>query len=183
MNTGDKEVMVGIVDEKDFDEFGEYKKGHVLKYTEPDCAADFIDPIDVYTMHEDQDDEYDKYDKYDEFDEYDEYGGYGGYDDSGEYYADDEANERASFSFQRFREDEELYVDDQSCQNCVCRGLRSCPMRIDTNMSNAQREAIKESRKEDADFRNGRLSWCIYWKGQKNDGRDGRDGSYERGYW
>lgn len=68
-----------------------------------------------------------------------------------------------------YREDEELYVYDQSCENCT---HRCCPMEFDSDddmSSDYERREREESvaalRREDAIIRDGRLIWCIYWHG------------------
>ena len=60
---------------------------------------------------------------------------------------------------------EEVYVDDQSCSNCRLCGDERCPMYINDYQSPGVMSQRMKRRKEDAEFRNGRLSWCIYWKG------------------
>ena len=61
-----------------------------------------------------------------------------------------------------YREDEELYVYDQCCENC-CRF--PCPLEIDDDDSIGQKRHKEKMRREDAVLREGDPIWCIYWKG------------------
>ena len=80
-----------------------------------------------------------------------------------------------------YRDDEELYVYDQCCDNCR---NPHCPMELPMTREEyvdafgsepddfdpeeeAQRmEAIETRRKEDAILRDDEPTWCIYWKGR-----------------
>lgn len=54
-----------------------------------------------------------------------------------------------------YREDEELYVDEQNCDNCKFGCDHGCPMVIDSYMTAAEKNAAKKMRREDAVMRNG----------------------------
>ena len=73
-----------------------------------------------------------------------------------------------------YREDEELYVDEQNCDNCKFVCDHGCQMIIDSYMTAAEKNAAKKMRKEDAVMRNGKLIWCIYWKGRRRRRADAR---------
>ena len=70
-----------------------------------------------------------------------------------------------------YREDEEIYVYDQSCDNC---SNNSCPLRLydedafdpvfDVRRRNQE---IQIRRKEDGIIRDGEPVWCIYWQGRR----------------
>ncbi len=64
---------------------------------------------------------------------------------------------------------EEVYVDDQSCSNCRLCGDERCPMYINDYQSPGVMSQRMKRRKEDAEFRNGRLSGCIYRKGNRKE--------------
>ena len=61
-----------------------------------------------------------------------------------------------------YRDDEEMYVYDQCCDNCEqC----VCPLEEDDDDSIGERKHKERLRKEDGAFRDGELIWCIHWKG------------------
>ena len=80
-----------------------------------------------------------------------------------------------------YRDDEEMYVYDQCCENChnVC-----CPMDFSMSLEkqtevcenepeefDPEQEAlrmaeIEKRRKEDAILKDDKPTWCIYWKGR-----------------
>ena len=66
-----------------------------------------------------------------------------------------------------YREDEELYVDEQNCDNCKFGCDHGCPMSIDSYMTTAEKNEVRKRRKEDSIMRNGEPVWCIYWKGRR----------------
>lgn len=72
---------------------------------------------------------------------------------------------------------EEVYVDDQCCSNCRFCGGEECPMYIDDYQSPVKWIQRMKRRKEDASFRDGKLVWCIYWKGkpESNPNRNPRE--------
>lgn len=82
-----------------------------------------------------------------------------------------EAYARPSHYPSGYREDEELYVDDQGCFNCKLHNSECCPMYIDNTMSPIEIRRRQKSRKEDAAIRDGEPTWCIYWKGRRRDRR------------
>ena len=78
-----------------------------------------------------------------------------------------------------YRDDEDMYVYDQCCDNCC---NPSCPMEFPESAEDhyynfgtlsdydgaAVRRAAKEvarKRKEDGIIRDGNPIWCIYWEG------------------
>ncbi|MBO5570567.1 MAG: hypothetical protein J6A79_16785 [Clostridia bacterium] len=74
---------------------------------------------------------------------------------------------RGSFYPGGYREDEEIYVYDQSCDNC---SNSCCPMKLitdddlDMDAVELNRE-VKTRREEDAIVHSGEPIWCIYWQG------------------
>ena len=82
-----------------------------------------------------------------------------------------------------YRDDEELYVYDQYCDNC-CNA--HCPMEYPMSLEeyleecgcvpdgyDPEEEALKmaevtERRKEDAILKEDEPTWCIYWKGRRD---------------
>ena len=80
-----------------------------------------------------------------------------------------------------YRDDEELYVYDQCCDNCC---NPNCPMELpiayeeringreyDPDAYDPKKEEEKlagtgVSRREDAIIRDNEPTWCIYWKGR-----------------
>ena len=62
-----------------------------------------------------------------------------------------------------YREDEEMYVYDQCCDNC-CR--YPCPMEENEYDSISERKHKEKLRRENAIVREGEPTWCIYWKGR-----------------
>ena len=61
-----------------------------------------------------------------------------------------------------YREDEEMWVYDQCCENCARQGC-NCPFEAYVGCENAPR-AKKEAIKEDAVMKDQELQWCIHWK-------------------
>ena len=79
-----------------------------------------------------------------------------------------------------YRDDEELYVDDQSCANCT---KADCPMALpmlaqehldiygtlaDFNVRGVMTETreVQKRRSRDAIVKDGQPVWCIYWHGK-----------------
>lgn len=67
-----------------------------------------------------------------------------------------------SFYPHGYREDEEMYVYDQCCDNCARQG-RDCPFESYVGDEHAPR-AKKKALKEDAIVHGEILEWCINWK-------------------
>ena len=63
-----------------------------------------------------------------------------------------------------YREDEEMYVYDQCCDNC---GRCPCPLEIDSEDSIGQKRRKEKMRREDSSMRDGEPIWCIYWKDRR----------------
>ena len=80
-----------------------------------------------------------------------------------------------------YRDDEEMYVYDQCCDNCH---NPNCPMELpeseeehlyfygtlsdfDKKESKRKHKEIAKRRKEDAIIRDEQLTWCIYWQGSR----------------
>lgn len=61
-----------------------------------------------------------------------------------------------------YRDDEELYVYDQCCENCA-RHNGDCPFEDYLDDENAPK-AKKKAMKEDAIIKEQQLEWCINWK-------------------
>ena len=81
--------------------------------------------------------------------------------DEGESYA------RPSYYPPGYREDEELYVDDQNCFNCEYHDCDCCPMYIDDTQPICEQKRRLKNRKEDAVVHDEEPTWCIYWKGRR----------------
>ncbi|MBQ8304592.1 MAG: hypothetical protein IJX90_00015 [Blautia sp.] len=81
----------------------------------------------------------------------------------------------------RYRDDEELYVYDQSCENCC---NPHCPMRLpetaeehleyygtlsdfDEYEAEEKYNEVLRRRREDAIIREDSPTWCIYWQGRR----------------
>lgn len=58
-----------------------------------------------------------------------------------------------------YREDEEMCVYDQCCDNCA-RQCCGCPFEDDDMPPGVKKEAMRE----DAVVRDQEPQWCIYWK-------------------
>ena len=81
--------------------------------------------------------------------------------DEDEYYA------RPSYYPSGYREDEELYVEDQNCFNCEFHRSGCCPMYIDDTQPLCEQRRRLKKRREDAIVRDEEPTWCIYWKGRR----------------
>ena len=62
-----------------------------------------------------------------------------------------------------YREDEEMYVYDQSCDNCSRCGW-DCPMCIDEEADSGELEEKMLRQEEDSVQRDGTITWCVNWK-------------------
>jgi len=60
-----------------------------------------------------------------------------------------------------YREDEEMYVYDQCCDNCAHQGA-DCPFEPYVGDEHAPKRKKKQM-KEDAIIRGEELEWCIHW--------------------
>jgi hypothetical protein len=69
-----------------------------------------------------------------------------------------------------YRDDEEIYVDDQSCKNCALHH-RSCPIEITEYDCPRQIQWKKKLESEDAVHKDGRVIWCVNWKQKKGSKR------------
>ena len=78
---------------------------------------------------------------------------------------------------------EEVYVDDQCCSNCRFCGGEDCPMYIDDYQSPVKWIQRMRRRKEDASFRDGKLVWCIYWKGKPENNPNRNPNRNPREFW
>ena len=76
-----------------------------------------------------------------------------------DYYPREDRYPRSEYYPQGYRDDEEMYVFDQCCDNCA-RQCGGCPFEDDDIEPGARKEAMKE----DAVIRDKDLQWCIYWK-------------------
>lgn len=76
-----------------------------------------------------------------------------------DYYPREDRYPRSEYYPLGYRDDEEMCVFDQCCENCARQG-GSCPFEDDDIAPGAKKEAMKE----DAVIRNQDLQWCIYWK-------------------
>ena len=64
-----------------------------------------------------------------------------------------------------YRDDEEMYVYDQCCDNCALNGTNICPMDFDEDEKNMCKKRAHEKKvREDAIRRDGELQWCIHWQ-------------------
>lgn len=83
---------------------------------------------------------------------------------NGHYDYEDGSFARPSYYPPGYREDEELYVYDQSCDNC-CKC--PCPLEIFDEDSTRLKREKEEMRREDGVLRDGEPVWCIYWEGRQ----------------
>lgn len=79
-----------------------------------------------------------------------------------DYYPREDRYPRAEYYPQGYRDDEEMYVFDQCCENCA-RQRGGCPFVAYVNCENAPKSKRK-AMKEDAVIKNQELQWCIHWK-------------------
>lgn len=64
-----------------------------------------------------------------------------------------------------YRDDEEIYVYDQCCENCALHDC--CPMDISETDTKATVRRKKRLQEEDAVRRDGEIVWCVNWKQKK----------------
>ena len=76
-----------------------------------------------------------------------------------DYYSNEYRFSREDYYQLGYRDDEEMCVYDQCCENCARQGC-DCPFEDDDIPPRAKKEAIEE----DAVMKDQELNWCIYWK-------------------
>ena len=76
-----------------------------------------------------------------------------------DYYSNEYRFSREDYYPLGYRDDEEMCVYDQCCENCARLGC-DCPFEDDDITPRAKKEAIEE----DAVMKDQELNWCIYWK-------------------
>ena len=79
-----------------------------------------------------------------------------------DYYPYEDRYPREDYYPQGYREDEEMCVFDQCCENCA-RQNGSCPFEAYVGCENVPR-AKRKAMKEDAVIKEQELKWCIHWK-------------------
>ena len=65
---------------------------------------------------------------------------------------------RLSDEYYDYRSDEEMFPDEQSCDNCFHARNGSCPIDL------AEGKAAQKMEREDAIRHHGMREWCIYWE-------------------
>lgn len=68
-----------------------------------------------------------------------------------------------------YREDEDICVDDQNCNNCIYGKSLCCPMSLEYVENAAEIKRIKKSRKENAVLHDSEPVWCIFWKERRRE--------------
>ena len=76
-----------------------------------------------------------------------------------DYYSNEYRFSREDYYPLGYRDDEEMCVYDQGCENCARQGC-DCPFEDDDITPRAKKEAIEE----DAVMKDQELNWCIYWR-------------------
>ena len=76
-----------------------------------------------------------------------------------DYYPHEDRYPRSEYYPCGYRDDEEMCVFDQCCDNCARQGC-CCPFEDDDMPPGARKEAMRE----DAVVRDQEPQWCIYWK-------------------
>ena len=76
-----------------------------------------------------------------------------------DYYSNEYRFSREDYYPLGYRDDEEMCVYDQCCENCARQGC-DCPFEDDDMAPRSKQEAIEE----DAVMKDQELNWCIYWK-------------------
>ena len=76
-----------------------------------------------------------------------------------DYYPHEDRYPRSEYYPCGYRDDEEMCVFDQCCDNCARQGC-GCPFEDDDMPPGARKEAMRE----DAVVRDKEPQWCIYWK-------------------
>ena len=65
-----------------------------------------------------------------------------------------------------YREDEEMYVYDQCCDNCALHGSYLCPLELPADEKSEKYREVKKRRQEDAVMNGDDIAWCVNWKSQ-----------------